>query len=127
MIVWVVPSGGGTSPDKLFCFDMVTGQWTIEAKPVWFIDAWTLSTTTTWQNLIDLGYTTWEDFGSLMWGDFVTETPRLVMSGTNGQVYFRGGESDDGSDFDGYRIEPVLDFGFALALLFLSLPFFNCF
>ena len=46
-----------------------------------------------------------------MWGDFVTETPRLVLSNTDGQIYYRGGEDDAGSDFNGYRIEPILDFG----------------
>jgi len=111
VVVWVVPYSGETTPNKFFIFDTVTGQWTIEDKAAWFIDTWVLSTTTTWQNLIDLGYTTWADFGTQMWGDFVTETPRLVLSGEDGQIFYRGGEDDAGSDFDGYRIEPVLDFG----------------
>jgi hypothetical protein len=111
MIVWTVPTGGDTIPNKMYAFDMVTGQWTVEDRPAWCIDTWVLSSSTTWADLIALGYTTWQDFGTLKWGDLVTETPRLVLSNDSGQVYYRGGESDDGSDFDGYRIEPILDFG----------------
>lgn len=112
-IVWVVPSGGATAPDKMFLLDLVTGQWTAEDRPAWLIDTWVLSTDLTWQDLIDLGYVTWEDFGTLRWGDLITETPSLVLSNTDGHVFYRGGESDAGSNFDGFRIEPILDFGSA--------------
>jgi hypothetical protein len=110
-LVWVIPAG--TSPDKMYFFDLVTGQWTIEDRPAWSIDTWTLASSTTWQDLVNLGYTTWESFGSLRWGDLVSETPRLVLSNDSGEVYFRGNEDDNGSDFNGYRIEPILDFGSA--------------
>jgi len=111
VIYWAVPSGGGTRPDKLFMFDMVTGGWVIISIAAQFIDLWTLVSTVTWQNLIDLGYITWESFGTKRWGELVTEVPGLVFSNDDGYIYSHTGESDNGSDWEGYRIEPILDFG----------------
>ena len=33
------------------------------------------------------------------------------MSHEDGYIYYEGGTTQNGSDFDGYRIEPVMDFG----------------
>jgi hypothetical protein len=111
MIYWSVPAGGATGPAKLFGFDMTNGNWTIENHPAQVINPWTLVTTVSWQDLIDLGYTTWESFGTQRWGELVTETPALVLSNADGKVYSHEGESDNGSNYEATRTEPILDFG----------------
>jgi hypothetical protein len=111
VVYWSVPAGGATGPTKLFAYDMITGDWTIRDFPAQIVNPWVLVSTVTWQNLIDLGYTTWEDFGTQRWGNLVTETPALVFSNDDGKVYSHTGESDNGSAFEGMRTEPILDFG----------------
>ena len=111
MIYWCVPAGGATGPSKLFAYDMVRNSWTIENFPSQVVNPWILVSTTTWQNLIDLGYSTWEDFGTQRWGNLVSENPALVMSNDDGKIYSHTSESDNGSAFEGVRIEPILDFG----------------
>jgi hypothetical protein len=110
-VYWSVPAGGSATPSKIFAYDMVSGGWEIEDFPAYHLNPWVLYSTTSWQDLIDLGYSTWDDFGTQRWGNLVAENPVLVLSNSDGKVYMRTGESDNGSAFEGYRIEPIVDFG----------------
>jgi len=109
-LIWSVPSTGSTTPNYLYIYNLLTNDWTFEKQPAWFVDSWTLGTSMSWQDLIDLGYSTWDNFGSQYWGDLVSEAPKIIYS-TDGQIYQRTGENDAGSALDGFRIEPILDFG----------------
>ena len=111
MIYWTVPADGATIPTKLFAFDMVTGNWVVEDFPAQIVNHWVLTTTVTWQDLIDRGYDIWTDFGTDRWGQLITETPQLVFSNDNGLIYSHETEADDGGAYESYRIEPMLDFG----------------
>lgn len=111
-VAWAVPLYGSATPSHILFYNINTGNWRIKDFPAWFIDFWSISSDVTWTSLTtDLGYTTWDDLGTLRWADFVTTQPYLVTANTDGHLYYEAGESNATAAFDGYRVEPILDFG----------------
>lgn len=113
-VVWTVPLYGNTTPSHLLHYNIDTKQWTIEDRPMRYIDFWNLTSTFTWNDLIEaLGGTgaLWSWGGGTAWAEYVSAANRLVYSNTDGQLYYHVGAGLNGSDIDGYRIEPVMDFG----------------
>ena len=113
-IVWAVPTGGEAICNKLYFYNHITGQWTIEDKTSRYIDNWRMYENYTWEDFIDdLGGTgaVWTDAGSDSWAKYLSLRERLVLANTDGHLYQIAGENDNGSDIDGYRIEPILHFG----------------
>jgi len=83
-IVWAVPQGAATTPSHLLYYNIATNSWAKEVKAFRAIDTWTRT---------------------------AGEHQKLVMANADGNVYSSSGEDAAGSAWDGYRIEPVLDFG----------------
>ena len=121
-IAWVIPTNKGNVPTQIWFYNVDTGQWEFEDKAERFIDVWTIYTTYTWNDLInDLeseGYTTptWNDIlswkgSSTTWSDLTNFRRAFVYSNTDGHLYYHSGDSIDGDDLDGYRVEPIIDFG----------------
>jgi hypothetical protein len=111
-IVWVVALDGSTVPNYLLHYDYVTGNWTKSPIATRCVAPIVAATNVTWTKLTtELGYTTWESLGNLRWGDLVNESQDLAFSGTDGKLYYLGTEGANGSAIDGYRVEPVMDFG----------------
>jgi hypothetical protein len=113
-IVWTVPMEGETVPNKLLVYSVDTGQWTYEDKSMRFIDNWMLYSDYTWEDLItDLGGAgaVWSDAGTRNWAYYTSARQKLIYANTDGYLYYHTGESLGGSDLDGYRIEPIMDFG----------------
>lgn len=106
-ICWTVPIIS-TSNNYLLFYNTKTGQWRRIVMTARFVDNWTIYASYTWQNLID-EYTTWPS--GMAWDVFISAQPQLVFGQTDGHLYSNSGEDDNGSAFDGYRIEPILDFG----------------
>jgi hypothetical protein len=48
-----------------------------------------------------------------------------MLSDTDGLVYFKGGESNVGFDFEGYRVEPVMNFSGDGSFCLLNEIWFN--
>ena len=107
-LVWAVPLDGVTSPSHLLIFDLSNGNWIIEEKASRFIDNWKVTSDIVWSDLSGLGYTTWSDFGQLQWGELFSSAQQLVLGDTDGKTYYSAGDSDDGNDYEGFRIEPIL-------------------
>ena len=110
-VCWTVPLNGSPTPTHLLYYHLLTGTWRIEDKVAYSIDVEPVSTNLTWSDLAALGYVYWEDFGLIRWADLVQTTPKLVLGNTDGHLYYKATSGDNGSDLDGYRIEPVIDFG----------------
>ena len=113
-IVWTVPMDGETVPNKLLFYNVDTGQWRYEDKSMRYVDSWLLYSTYSWSDLItDLGGAgaIWGDAGTRTWSYFTSSRQRLVYANTDGYIYYHTGETLDGSALDGYRIEPIMDFG----------------
>ena len=113
-IVWTVPMTGETTPNRLVFYNLDTGQWRVEDKSMRYVDNWMLHTDYTWNDLItDLGGTgaVWSDAGTRMWAYYTSARQRLVYANTDGYLHYHTSESLSGSDIDGYRIEPIMDFG----------------
>ena len=110
-VVWAVPMDGSGYPSHLMFYNYLDGTWRVEDKPSRYIDAWTIWTDMTWTDIVALGYTTWSDFGNARWSDFISNKPYLSFGNTDGHAYYIGTEADAGGALDGYRVEPVLDFG----------------
>ena len=113
-VVWTVPLDGATTPNALLVFDYRERKWSridIVARYIAPVD---VTTNVTWTMLVnDLGYTTWEDLGNLRWADLFNETPRVAFPGSDGNLYYIGTEADEstaGTGWDGYRIEPIMNF-----------------
>jgi len=109
--VWAVPLGGAGYSTHLAFYNYLTQSWRFEKKAARYIDSWVIATDLTWNDIIALGYTTWNDFGNSRWVDFISSRQEVVLAETDGHTYYIATEADAGSDLDGYRVEPVLDFG----------------
>ena len=113
-IIWTVPFRSSATPNMFFIYNINTGQWRLEEKAFRYVDLWKTGSGLTWNGLIALlGGTgaTWEMAGSNSWAYYSAFKSRVVMGNTDGHVYLNQGSSADGADFEGYRIEPILDFG----------------
>jgi len=112
-IHWTVPLDGASECTHIVIYNYDTGQWEIEDKAARWIDQWNLYSTQTWTTLIVAvgGTGLWSDAGAARWADFTAASNVPVYGGTDGHFYSKGGESDAGSDIDGYREEPILSFG----------------
>ncbi len=111
-IAWAVPLYGNSTPNHVLYYHVFDGNWRISDLAAYFLDFHPIATDVTWTKLTtDLGYSTWEDLGNLRWADLVETNDKLVFANNDGQLYYSGTEADNGSAFDGYRVEPVLDFG----------------
>jgi len=113
-IVWTVPMLGDVTPDRLVFFNVDTRQWRFEDKAMRYVDNWQANANFTWNNLItELGGTgaVWSDAGDSSWAFYTAARQRLMYANTDGQTYYQTGETLAGAALDGYRIEPILDFG----------------
>lgn len=110
-IVWTMPLNSGTTPNTLVFYNIDTGHWRFEDKAMRFLDVWHMYSTFTWTNFATATGGTWQGAGSNTWGYYLSMNQRLVYGNTDGQLYFESGESLNASNLDGYRIEPIMDFG----------------
>jgi hypothetical protein len=119
-IVWTVPANWSTTPNYLLFYNVITKQWRWEDKSVRYLDAWRMYDAYTWTNLqTDVtaaqGGETWNDViawkGEITWADLTSMAQRLVYSNIDGHLYYHSGDDLDGGNLDGYRVEPILDFG----------------
>lgn len=114
-IVWAVPMNGASSNTHLWFYNLDTGQWTIEDKAMRCLDVWRIHTGLTWEQLESTYATstgTWADLTG-RWTDYtgVQLKEFLVYANTDGHVYRHAGEDLAGAVLDGYRVEPIGDFG----------------
>jgi hypothetical protein len=113
-LVWTVPAGSSYTPTQLWFYNLDTGQWRFEDKPMRYISDWIIGPNFTWNDLITtLGGTgaLWSAAGDNTWAFYLAERQQLAYSNTDGHVYYQTSEGLEGSDLDGYRIEPILHFG----------------
>ena len=111
-VAWAVPLEGSAVPNAVLFYNYVEKKWRRKDITANYLAPAVIGTNLTWTMLVnDLGYTTWSDLGNLRWADLVNETPDLMFSATDGKLYYNGTEAYDGSAWDGYRIEPILNFG----------------
>jgi hypothetical protein len=104
---------GASSNTHLWFYNIDTGQWTVEDKPMRCIDAWRVRDQLTWQQLEDTHAPTTDLWSEITgrWPDYQPLKEYLVYSNTDGRVYTHSTEALSGAALDGYRIEPVGDFG----------------
>lgn len=123
-ICWAVPLDGAAVPSHLLYYHIIDKTWRLEDKIMRFLDNWVIFSSFTWNNLITaLGGTgaKWEDApAGAKWVDYITSQTEVVMQNTDGFLYYLGTDSDLGSDLDGYRTEPIMDFGDAHELDLLT-------
>jgi hypothetical protein len=113
-IAWVVPLDAGQTPSHILYYNIADGTWRKEDKPMHCLDTWLAYENYTWEDLIsELGGTgaVWADATNYTWAKYVAQLHRLVYANTDGYVYHNSSEARDGAAYDGYRIEPVMDFG----------------
>jgi hypothetical protein len=112
--VWTIPLGGLGTPDRLLFYNIDTGQWRIEDKPMRYVASWKTYTNMTWNDLIAaLGGTgaLWSAATDDVWAEHTSERERLVYANTDGHLYYHSSEALNGSDIDAYRVEPIMSFG----------------
>lgn len=114
---WAVPLEGSSYNNTLLYYDIRTGDWHRKDINAGYIDSWTLNTTITWNDLAALGYSTWNDFGTMRWSDLVGSTPFFVHGNTGGHVYIDSTEENVSAAWDGYRTEPIISLGNERSLL----------
>lgn len=121
--LWAVPLDGAATPNTILGYNLITKQWSIKKHDLRYLDFWTIDTSLIWNDLAALGYTEWEDFGTLRMGDLISSTAAMVHANTNGHIYTDTGESDAGSVWTGYRVEPVISLGETARSLLLEIWF----
>lgn len=109
-LVWTVPLNGVSSPSHLLYYYIPEGKWAIEDFATRYINNWTSYDALTWNGLSGRGFTYWSDFGTSKFTDYIATSQNMMVSGTDGYVYTKSGESNNLTDFDGNRIEPVMNF-----------------
>jgi hypothetical protein len=109
-LVWTVPLYGVSTPSHLLYYYIPEGKWFIENFPVRYINNWTSSDSLIWNNLSGRGITYWSDFGTSAFTDYFTSQLNMMVSNIDGFVYTKSSEANAGTDFEGYRIEPVMNF-----------------
>jgi hypothetical protein len=124
-IAWVVPLEGATTPNAILYYDYYENKWTRKDVSARYLAPATINENVTWTTLGNLGYTTWSDLGNLRWADLIDETPELLFSPADGKLYTNATESEDGSAWDGYRVEPVMQFGPKNSRSFIKELWFN--
>lgn len=112
-LVWTVPLGASATPNAMLFYSLDTEQWEIVHKSMRYVDVWKLRSNKTWNDLIvDFGTgAIWSDLGNAQLASYAAINDQLVFANTDGEVYYLSGETDDGNDWEGYRIEPILSFG----------------
>lgn len=109
-LVWNVPMGDISSPNRLLFYNRITGQWRIERKDSRYLATFKTAEKETWTDLAtDIGGTgIWSDAGSKRWTHYFSEINRFGWGDEDGHTYIQDYESDIGASWDGYRVEPVL-------------------
>ncbi len=112
-VAWAVPLGGAAMPTHILFYNIDTGHWRKRNIAARYIDNWRINLDYTWSDLAsDVGGTgTWADAGSAWWADYISESSRFVHGNTDGDLHYTVGENYNTANFDGYRIEPAMDFG----------------
>jgi len=113
-IVWTIPLSDIANPTHLLFYNVNTGQWRMEEKAMRYIDTWQLYPSYTWAQFVaELGGATadWTAASSDTWAKYTTQYQRLAYANTDGRLYIQTGDDYDGSAFEGYRVEPIFDFG----------------
>jgi hypothetical protein len=110
-IYWAVPLNGSTTPNAVLKYHLVDRTWSKSDIVTYWIDNWVTDTDVSWNDLLAQGFTTSDDIASYTWTDFVSENPGIMFSSTDGKTYLHAGTSNAGSNYDGRREEPILDFG----------------
>ena len=110
-IYWTVPLAGSSTPNAVLKYHIVDRTWTKSDIVTYWIDNWVTDTDITFTDLLAQGYTTFDDIADLTFSDLVSENASIMFSSTDGKTYSHSGTSDNDSNYDGNRIEPILDFG----------------
>ena len=109
-LVWAVPLYGVSRNSHLLFYYINEGKWSIENLPVRYVDNWNSSDSLTWNDLLSLGFTYWSDFGTSSFTDYFSSGQYLMIGDMDGMIYSKRGESNNLVDYDGYRVEPVMNF-----------------
>lgn len=112
-LCWTGAFDGGTTPSHLLFYNLDKKTWRKENKVFRCIDVWRLYSLYTWGDFItEIGGTgVWTDAGVNTWSDYTQTKTRLVFGNIDGWLYYHFGEDANTGNIDGYRIEPIMDFG----------------
>lgn len=112
-ICWTGAFDGGTTPTHFYFYNRDKKTWRKENKVMRCIDVWRLYSLYTWSDFVtEIGGTgVWTDAGVNTWSDYTQTKTRLVMANLDGWLYYHFGEDANTGNIDGYRIEPIMDFG----------------
>jgi len=107
-IAWNIPVDNDTTPSRIIFYNRKTGQWRHENKAARRLDSWRTFTGYTWNDLVIETDDVWPS--ARTWAYYTSESHKMVFGNSNGHLYTQSSEGDDGSDWDGYRIEPIIPF-----------------
>lgn len=107
-IAWNIPVDDDTRPSKIIYYNRKTKQWRHENKIASRLDAWKTFSNYTWNDLILETDDVWPTAKS--WAYYTSESHKVVFGGRDGNIYTSTSEGDSGSNWEAYRIEPVLPF-----------------
>ena len=115
-IIWSVPLDNSVTNNRLLFYNIVTGNWRQETKVASYVDIWRLFSTLIWDgatlDLADMGIVYWSDFNQSTISSLVNKGTYTVYANTDGSLYYSASEGNDIINFEGYRIEPILNFEF---------------
>lgn len=114
-VVWTVPLNNASAQTHLLFYNIDTGGWRkqdIAARVVTSRKAYDRYTWEDFADELEGANPKWSQLESdEVWTDYNSESLRLSFGNTDGHLYYLSGETISGDNIDGYRIEPVLDFG----------------
>ena len=115
-LCWIGAFGGAVENDRIYFYSLDTGKWRKEDKVATYIDNWLLPDSQIWTDwvLSFPSYSTgiWSEADANTWDENFEDKRRLAYGASDGKLRYSFGESMPSTDnLDGYRIEPILDFG----------------
>ena len=104
-IYWTVPLYGNSTPNYVLKYHLFEKNWVKSDIVTYWVSNWLTDTSVSWTDLLNYGYTTWEDIQDSKWTDFVSQIPSVMFSSTDGKTYQHSGTNDIGENYEGVRTE----------------------
>lgn len=115
---WTLALESESYPNALLFYNYVTGQWRRKDVSVRYLNPIRESIGSLWTDLAANGITTWDDISpETKWSDLFSVSDVMAFSNTDGHIYTNKTESDNGSDLDGYRVEPIFSLGYDKSII----------
>jgi len=107
-IAWAVPLNYATANNAILYYNTKTKQWRREDRAADVLGYRNYLITLTWNDLISYRGSTWDLWGNKTWSELIAGSGKVYYGKSDGYVYEVYGDTWAGSNYDAYRVEPIV-------------------